>query len=100
MTTTRPTTARDLEDLRDLPSPIMAEANNQANNSMRDLKLLETGNRSDVTVTCGAKSWELHTLTLSSRSRFFENALTRHYQVRATRIVLTFYPSWLLPLFC
>lgn len=48
-----------------------------------DLKLLESGNFSDVTVTCGNKTWKLHKNILCSRSMWFEKALTGGFQVSA-----------------
>lgn len=63
----------------------MMAASSPADHSVSDLKLLESGNFADVTVTCGTKTWKLHKLILCSRSRFFGKALTGHYQVGAAR---------------
>lgn len=46
-----------------------------------DLKLLESGNFADVTVTCGDKSWKVHKIILCSRSKWFEKALTGGFKV-------------------
>lgn len=63
----------------------MMAASSLADHSMSDLKLLESGNFADVTVTCGARTWKLHKLILCSRSRFFDKALSAPYKVGAAR---------------
>lgn len=50
--------------------------------SMREL--LESGVLTDVKVSCGDRTWDLHKLILCSRSSFFKNALTGEFEVRST----------------
>ncbi|POS77133.1 hypothetical protein DHEL01_v204471 [Diaporthe helianthi] len=47
-----------------------------------DLNAMETGLFSDCVrvVTCGPKTWNLHRVTLCSRSLWFEKALTKQFQ--------------------
>lgn len=47
-----------------------------------DLNAMETGLFSDCVITCGPKTWNLHRVTLSSRSLWFERALNSQFQVR------------------
>ncbi|KAK4441916.1 BTB/POZ protein [Podospora aff. communis PSN243] len=49
-----------------------------------DQMLLESGLFSDVTVTCGDKTWNLHKNILCSRSVWFEKALGGTYQEATT----------------
>jgi hypothetical protein len=45
-------------------------------------RLLESGLFSDVTVSCGERTWKLHRNILCSRSTWFEKALTGNFEVR------------------
>lgn len=39
-----------------------------------DLRLLESGNFADATIVCGDRTWKVHKLILSSRSKWFSTA--------------------------
>lgn len=46
--------------------------------------LLESGKFSDMKVSCGDRTWNLHKAILSDRCPFFENALTGGFKARNT----------------
>lgn len=48
-----------------------------------DLRLFETSHFSDVLVTCGPRSWNLHRNILCTRSVWFEKAIAGSYVVSA-----------------
>jgi len=48
--------------------------------------LLESGNFSDVTVSCADKTWKLHKAILCSRSTWFEKALTGNFSVTTSKL--------------
>ncbi|KAK3320257.1 BTB/POZ protein [Cercophora scortea] len=49
-----------------------------------DAELLESGLFSDVTVTCGSKTWNLHKNILCTRSSWFKKALTGNFEESKT----------------
>lgn len=46
-----------------------------------DVLLLESGNLADATIVCAHRTWNVHKLILSSRSKWFSTAFNGHLKV-------------------
>ncbi|KAI1852278.1 hypothetical protein JX266_002456 [Neoarthrinium moseri] len=56
--------------------------------SSSDQSLLESGNFADVTVKCGARTWNLHRAILCPRCPYFAKALSGNFKEAQTREVM------------
>lgn len=76
----------DFNSLRDCIQDIDGQTNIDETRKMVSMDvLLDSGVLTDVKVSCGDRSWDLHKLILCSRCSFFKKALTGEFQVRPAR---------------